>query len=349
MEESKTKKIGFFKRLKTAIFKLEDYGFFLGERFKVALKYFLLLMLLVSVVVSAVDTYTIGKMLSKGKGYLENEFPEFTYADGALSMDEKVDAYDHEYGFKLFVDTNENLSDEEIKNYKTKTKNNPYGIILLRDKFIYVASGIEAEYDYEEFLNSSSLEIKNKEDLISVFFETATPAVLTTFFAVDLLTVYIANTISTFTDVIVIALFGLIAARFCGLKFKVLPMFAIGIYSLSLSLVLTAVYSVVYGLTGFVINYFDVMYLLIAYVYIIAAILMIKYDLIKQHFELEKILEVQKQVHEEMEEEDKEKEEKDKEEKKEDSKEENKEEKKEEDSEGAKLDNDNREPDGSEI
>lgn len=347
MEENKKQKIGFFKRLKIAIFKLEDYGFFLGERFKVALKYFLLLMLLISIVVSAVDAYTISKMLSKGKVYLENEFPEFTYEEGVLNLNEKIDAYDHEYEFKLLVDTTENLSDEEIKDYKTKTKNNPYGIILLRDKFIYVASGIEAEYDYEEFLNSSSLEIKNKEDLISVFFETATPAVLTTFFAVDLLTVYIANNISTFTDVIVIALFGLIAARFCGLKFKVLPMFSIGIYSLSLSLVLTAIYSVVYGLTGFVINYFNVMYLLIAYVYIIAAILMIKYDLIKQHFELEKILEVQKQVHEEMEQEEKEKEEKEKNE--EDKKEDSKEEKKEEDSEGAKLDNDNREPDGSEI
>ena len=52
----------------------------------------------------------------------------------------------------------------------------------------------------------------------------------------------------------------------------------------------------VYGLTGFVINYFSVMYLLIAYVYIIAAILMIKYDLLKQRLELEKILEVQKKV-----------------------------------------------------
>lgn len=347
MEENKKQKIGFFKRLKIAIFKLEDYGFFLGERFKVALKYFLLLMLLISIVVSAVDAYTISKMLSKGKVYLENEFPEFTYEEGVLNLNEKIDAYDHEYEFKLLVDTKENLSNEEIENYKKQTYNHPYGIILLRDKFVYIANGIEAEYSYEEFLNSSALEIKNKEDLISVFFETATPAVITTFFAVDLITVYIANTITTFTDVIVIALFGLIAARFCGLKFKVLPMFSIGIYSLSLSLVLTAIYSVVYGLTGFVINYFNVMYLLIAYVYIIAAILMIKYDLIKQHFELEKILEVQKQVHEEMEQEEKEKEEKEKNE--EDKKEDSKEEKKEEDSEGAKLDNDNREPDGSEI
>lgn len=344
MEESK-QKIGFLKRLKIAIFKLEDYGFFLGEKFKVALKYFLLLMLLISMVVSAVDTYTISKMLNKGKIYLENEFPEFTYEDGSLKLDEKIDAYDHEYEFKLLVDTTENLSDEEIKNYKTQTYNHPYGIILLKDKFVYIANGVEAEYSYEEFLNSSALEIKNKEDLISVIFETATPAVLTTFFAVDLLTVYIANTITTFADVIVIALFGLIAARFCGLKFKAAPMFSIAIYSLSLSLVLTAIYSVVYGLTGFVINYFNVMYLLIAYVYIIAAILMIKYDLIKQHFELEKILEVQKQVHKEMEEEEKEKEEK--EDKKEDSKEEKKEEEK--DSDGAELKENNREPDGSEI
>jgi len=39
------KKIGFFDRLKVAIFKLEDYGMFLGERISTAFKYFFILVL----------------------------------------------------------------------------------------------------------------------------------------------------------------------------------------------------------------------------------------------------------------------------------------------------------------
>ena len=38
--EQKEKKLGFFARLKKAIFELEDYGFFLGEKLTVAFKYF---------------------------------------------------------------------------------------------------------------------------------------------------------------------------------------------------------------------------------------------------------------------------------------------------------------------
>ena len=81
------------------------------------------------------------------------------------------------------------------------------------------------------------------------------------------------------------------------------------------------------------------MYLLIAYVYIIAAILMIKYDLIKQNQELQKIIEVQKQVKKEIEEENKRDEKPEKKEEK----------KKKEEPEEEPVINEENEPDGSEI
>ncbi len=340
MDET-SKKIGFFNKIKIAIFKLEDYGFFLGERFKISLKYFFLFVLLLSVVMTAVDTYNISKMINKGYSYIVNELPDFTYTDGNIIFPENIDAYDHEYHFKLLVNTNEEFSEEELESYKTKVYNNGNGIIALKDKFIYIANGTEAEYSYVDFFNMSAQTIENKEDLVQMFGQTGMASIVTTFFITDLILIYISNIITIFSDLIVIAIFGLIAARFCGMRFKIAPMFSLGIYSLTLPIVLTAVYSVVYGLTGFVINYFDVMYLLIAYVYIIAAILMIKYDLIKQHYEVEKIMEVQKQIHEEL----KEQEEKEKEEKKEE-KPQDKEEKKEEPEEPTV---ESGEPDGSEI
>ena len=84
------------------------------------------------------------------------------------------------------------------------------------------------------------------------------------------------------------------------------------------------------------------MYLLISYVYIVAAIMMIKTDLIKQREELIKIEEVRKEVCEELEEENNRDKEKDKKEEKDNKEEENKgvEERKPEI---------NPEPDGSEI
>lgn len=343
MEET-NKKISFLKRIKIAIFKLEHYGFFLGEKFNVAMKYFLLLLLILSVVMSLVDTYSLNKMAQKAYQYVQNELPEFSYQEGILEFNQIVEAYDSDYGFRLFINTEEEVSQEILNQYKNKIYDDENGVIALKDKFIYVLDGSEIEYNYKEILEQSSLQIKNEKDLRNIFSESGIPTLSTAFFVIDLIMLYISNFLTIFSDLILIALFGLIAARFCGLRFKIAPMFSLSIYALTLSVVLTAIYSVVYGLTGFVINYFDVMYLLIAYIYIIAAILMIKYDLIKEHFELEKILEVQKQVHEELQE----KQDKEKEETKESNEEKNKES---EDSENKveETDSNNREPDGSEI
>ena len=341
--EQKNKKINFFKRMKIAIFKLEDYGIFLGERFRVALKYFFLLVLILSVVMAVLDTYSLNKMVNKAYQYVKNELPEFTYNEGELVFSEKVNAYDHDYKFKLLIDTNQELSEEELKQYKTQIYHETYGAIIFKDKFVYFVNGIEAEYMYEDLEEMMPLQIVNKIDLENLFAKAEMLSMSTIFFIMDLTLLYISNLITIFTDLVLIALFGLIASRFCGLRFKILPMTGLSIYALTLSIILTAIYSIVYGLTGFVINYFSVMYLLIAYVYIIAAILMIKYDLIKQHVEMEKILEVQKQIEKEIEE-------KEKEEEEEQTKEEKKKEKtKEPEAEVEGVDENNREPDGSEI
>ena len=43
--KNENKKIGFLDRIKIAIFKLEDYGMFLGERCSKAFKFFFLLII----------------------------------------------------------------------------------------------------------------------------------------------------------------------------------------------------------------------------------------------------------------------------------------------------------------
>ena len=61
---------------------------------------------------------------------------------------------------------------------------------------------------------------------------------------------------------------------------------------MTLSFVLNGIYTVASIATGLYIEYFEVVYLVIGYIYVIAAVFMIKYDLIKQHEELQKVLEV---------------------------------------------------------
>ena len=100
----------------------------------------------------------------------------------------------------------------------------------------------------------------------------------------------------------------------------------IDVHSLTLPILLNALTILLYTFTGFKITYFDAMYMGIACIYIVAAILMIKSDVIKNQKELAKIIEEQLRIKMEME---KGKENKKQEEKEKEDEEEQKEEKKE--------------------
>ena len=71
------------------------------------------------------------------------------------------------------------------------------------------------------------------------------------------------------------------------------------LHALTLPTILNLIYIIVNLYTGFNIEYFQVMYSAISYVYIITGILMIKADFIKKQLELNKILEEQQKIREE--------------------------------------------------
>lgn len=352
--EQKGTKIGFFARFKKAIFELEDYGFFLGEKLTVAFKYFFVLVFLVSIIFSVAVVYKSTDAISKAYSYIENELPEFNYKDGNLHFDNVMEAYDHDYKFSLLADTSENVSEEKISEYKNKIyKQGNYGALLLKNKVLLITPSYEDSINYAQYFASlestdskdtEEITFSNKEELIELMYKIGIPNMLISMFIVLTIGVYLVDVFTILGDICVVAIFGWFAARICGVGFKMNPMMSLSIYGLTLSITLDLVFDVIYIMTGFTVQYFNVIYLLIAYVYIIAAIFMIKYDLIKHTEELKKIIEVQKQVEKELAEEkaktieeelEEEKEDSAEEEKKEDVKEEKPEE--------------NRDPDGSEI
>ena len=95
--EKDSKKVNFFNRIKKSVFKLEDYSDFLEEKFSVSIKYFLLLILLITVLISVVQAVIFTKKINKGYEYFVNELPEFEYKDEKLVFSNNVDAYDEEF------------------------------------------------------------------------------------------------------------------------------------------------------------------------------------------------------------------------------------------------------------
>lgn len=356
--EQKETKIGFFKRLKKAIFELEDYGFFLGERLTVAFKYFFVLIFAVSLIFSLIITYRVSDAINKAYSYIVNELPDFEFKDNSLNFENKLDAYDDDYHFSLLADTTENLSEETIKEYKNKIySRSNYGMILLKNEVILIANDSEDITKYADLMmptgnsgdeSTEETTITNKQDLVTLLEEINVASIIFYLFIGVLISVYLLNVFIVLSDVCVVAVFGWFAARICGVNFKINPMIALSIYGLSLSIILDLIFDIIYISTGFSVEYFNVVYLLIAYVYIIAAIFMIKYDLIKHTEELKKIIEVQKQVERDLALGKIEKKQDDVVEEKEDEKEEKKQDEKQSEKEEEKPE-ENRDPDGSEI
>jgi len=112
---------------------------------------------------------------------------------------------------------------------------------------------------------------------------------------------YIIYFISTALDVFLLGAFGYFTAIILRMHIKLSAMCKIAVHSLTLPIILNAIYVLIKTFTGFEIKYFDIMYIAISYIYIITAILMIKSDFIKNEKELTRILQEQEKIRQELE------------------------------------------------
>ena len=274
-------KISFFKRIKIAIFNLEKYSIFVTEKFSKALKYLFLLLTIVTIVLAISSMIQLTKEAQKLVQYVKSEeFPDFELKDDKLEATQKLDAYDEEYNTRLIIDTTENLSEEQLTQYKKETENAEYSVILLRDKIIYrfdstLENGYETTYNnITSFLKTNEL---TKSKFIKDYLNTDNLFKLKMILGVyAFITIFMLNIISLLEDIVIIGVFGWIASKIAKVPLTIGKTMSLAIYSLTLSILLNVIYSIAYSFTGFEIKYFEVMYMIIAYIYIVASIMIMK-------------------------------------------------------------------------
>ena len=108
-----------------------------------------------------------------------------------------------------------------------------------------------------------------------------------------------------------VTIFGWVTAGIAKIKIKFVSIYNMAIYAFTLPSILNIIYLIINYFTKFNIKYFDVAYTAIAYIYLAAAIFILKDDFIKKMQEVVKIKQEQKNVREEMKEQEKNKEEPD--------------------------------------
>ena len=302
IEENNEIKKGFFKKVWYSIDKIEKYAELSAEGFARTIKYLSILVLMIAIISSLVSTYRTSVEIKNVAQYINEKVPELTYNEGTLKVNSEETIVDESSDFgKVIIDTNTD-NEEQINQYINEVNQDGNGIIILKDKLLIKREGVEGtiKYEYKELLSEVEVTEFTKQELVSYLTSSnMMPLYLNLIFAlfVYAFAIYFINTL---WYIAIIALVGYVVTLI--LKIRFVAVFNMAVYAITLPTLLNMLYIIINAFYSYTINYFDIMYMLVAVIYMMAAIFILKSEFNKKQGEVQKIVEVEKQVKEETEE-----------------------------------------------
>ena len=319
------KKIPFFRKVIISIKDLDKYNLLIAEKMRRSIIYLLELMIIFTLIVSGFITYKTNNLINEASKYIMDNVPNFIIDKEGLHLDSE-ESFTVEniekLGIKIILDD----KTEEIDSYKDQIDGyDGYFLLLLKDKMVLTTRGSETEILYDNLLNSYELGSINKEDITSLYSDNEVQIKLTIYISTFGMT-YIIYIFNVLIDALALSLLVIIISKMAKIFLKYSQAIIISISSLTLPIIINLIYTCANLINGFYMENFQIMYVLIAYIYIIAVILIMRSDAIKKRELIKATIDV-KELEKKLENrEDKEEQKKDeKKEKDEDSKKENKE------------------------
>ena len=317
------KRDGFFKTVLKSIKDFDKYEQFGLEGMGRTCLYLLQMVAIITIIVVAVLIYQFSTTMQSAVIYFNDNVQEMSYTDGILTVNSnqklEVDT-NSTVAQKIIVDTSD-LTDEQIEQYRTDLNDLNSGIILLKDKILIKNEMLTAitETTYTDILSQYNITNLDKQSVLDYIYANQSQVYISVAI-VEFIYMFAIYLTSILMDTLILALLGLIVSRIAGMKIKFSACFSMGVHALTLPIILNILYIILNAFTGYTIKYFQIMYTAISYIYMVAAILIIKSDYIKRQMELDKLKSEQEKVRAELDrqkEEDRKEEEKRKEEKKE--------------------------------
>lgn len=293
----------FFKELFASIKDFDKYQDFAIHKVSKEIIYIIKLIAIFVFIISLAFTFKMNIEKNKLVKYIDENISDIKFENEKLSVnnDEKIILENVDLADMAIIIETRPLSEEEIKIYEEKINEYSNGIILLNDKMIVkteINNGY-AEFLYSDIIKQYDIESFNKQDLLNVINGKEVVAFYIMFFGIFYFYMFIIYFITIVMYAIMLALLGRITSMLLRIPLKYRATFNMSLHALTLPIILNLIYIIVNLFTGFTIKYFQVMYSTISYIYIVAAILMIKADFIKRGQELSKIIEEQQRIRQE--------------------------------------------------
>ena len=350
--EGKELKTGFFKKVWYSITKIEKYPDMAAEGFGKAIVYLGKIVAILAIVLCLGTIYQTHNLIQQSVEYLKNEFPEFSYKDGILNVEsenEIVIPEEDSFVGEAIIDT-KTEEESKINQYINSITEKGEGIIVLKDRVIIKNSAVAGtiSYNYSETLKPLEINEFGKEDVINYVKSSQIISLYVSVFITIFIYSFMMYWLTTLSNAVLLSLFGYLTTWLARIKMRYVAVFNMSVYALTLSIILNMMYVAINIFVPFNMEYFQVMYVAVAAIYLVAAILILKTEFVKKQMELMKIAEAEEIIKKQIEEkEQKEKDDKEKEERRKKDNEETKKEKKNKNKKEKKKEELGEEPEGS--
>ena len=313
-EDENELNMGFFKKLWYSIVDVEKYPSMVAQGFGRAVGYLVKIIIILTIVFCLGVVYQAYGVVNEGVEYLQNSFPEFSYKDSVLNIEGNMPitiSAEDSYVGETIIDT-KTEDENTINDYVNKVTNAGGGIVILKDEIRIKNPSVPGtiSYSYEDISKTTQITEFNKQDVIDFAKSSQIISLYVSIFLAIFMYVFIMQFIATAWNAVILSIFGLFTAWVAKIKMRYVAIFNMSVYALTLSIILNILYIAINIFVPFEIEYFQVMYVTVAAIYLIAAIFILKSEFVKKQMELMKIAEAQEIIKKQLEEKQKEDDEK---------------------------------------
>lgn len=303
-EENKqeVKEMNFFQKMLASIKDFDKYPLLASKHFTKTVSYLIILIILITMFCGVFFSINIYQKIGQAVSYIDKELPNMIYENENLIVQNNNEPIkikiEDEMIQEVIIDSKEGLTQEQIEDYKKELKQNNTSILLLKDKMYFKlpSNNQLIEYMYKDFFEIYGIERLEKNDIVNYFSGNNKIMIAIAIWLTYCIYTFMINFIMALMYAIVIGFAGYVTAMVLRLRLRFTAMIKMAIHALTLPSLLLALYIAVNNLTGFTISYFDVMYITVAYIYVVAALFIIKSDVVKKQQELALIIEEQARV-----------------------------------------------------
>lgn len=286
IELNKTSKIKFFKKVWYSIAKPSKYEEMREDGIGSAIKYFLLVLAILSIIISIVLTIIQVNIVKDDISYLEKKLPEMSFKDNTLSLESEEatildeDVFKQQFGRIVVI--NPLLNEEQaIKEYQDLAKDYST-VVFLSNEYIVIKNNYNPENENKEgievhkYSDESSKYIKDnsatytKEHVIA-YLSSQTPYTyyLSYFFVGEFLSIGLV-----FIFIILLVTLSLwLVTKLSKMKWGFKKSLMNTIYSSTLSMIVYVAYMIILYLTKFSISFIDVITVMLIFIYIFILLL----------------------------------------------------------------------------